>query len=406
MAGQMWPKALDFKAHILKAFILVEDLVGWHPVGPDGVATPDLFPSICPIEAPGLAINHTPQQVVWSHKPVCKGYVADPASKYCVYTDTQYGPNGISIIAKQRVMDASILECVANNRTILPKTAQAHFSRSNSPQPYEVVDIEGKGKGLVATRPIAAHEVILTDEATLIMDKNIQRWMTQPDGYTLLNASMAQLPSPAVIADLHRLPTARGNLVFDTLNANSLTIKLRMPNMAVLPRIARINHDCRPNAYMRLPTDGLSGTVVAGEQGIAQGEEITISYLPVELARERRRRNLEKDWGFECGCKLCTAPEEDVASSDANRKRLHELETKSQYASYDNKTEEAIQLTEESLEVLREEDLMITAKWRYMWLAMLYEKLGREDEKHKYEQMVDEWKEKWLGDDVDWEIRA
>ncbi|KAH0443625.1 hypothetical protein CcaCcLH18_00938 [Colletotrichum camelliae] len=405
--ASIWPMSLNFTPYILKAFIFVEDIVGWHPVGPDGVATPDLFPAICPTEAPELSVNQTAQQAIWSQKPVCYGYLVDPASKYCVYTDTEYGPNGISIVAKQRVMDASILECLANNRTILPKTtAQAHFSRSTTPPPYELVDVEGKGKGLVATRPIAAHEVILTDEATLLLDKNIQRWMTQPDGYRLLNASVAQLPSPAVIADLHRLPAAKGNLVFDTLNANSFAIKLRMPNRAVLPRIARINHDCRPNAYMRLPIDGLSGTVVAGERGIAQGEEITVSYFPVEYARERRQQHLAKEWGFECGCALCTAPEEEVAVSDANRERLHELETESHYASWDNKTDEAIRLTEESLEVLREEDLMITAKWRYVWLAALYKKLGQEDEVRKYEKMAEEWKEKWLGDDVDWEIRA
>ena len=56
-------------------------------------------------------------------------------------------------------------------------------------------------------------------------------------------------------------------------------------------------------------------------QDIHPGEELTISYIDVQLSRKERQSRLD-DWGFKCKCAHCTMSDAEVAASDARIERV------------------------------------------------------------------------------------
>ena len=65
------------------------------------------------------------------------------------------------------------------------------------------------------------------------------------------------------------------------------------------------NHDCEPNAASEIGADGC--VTIRALRELAEGEEITISYVDRSLGYEERRKTLETHYGFECRCNRCVA---------------------------------------------------------------------------------------------------
>ena len=101
----------------------------------------------------------------------------------------------------------------------------------------------------------------------------------------------------------------------------------------IYPQCARLNHSCSPNA-MRIYHSDQSVSLVAIRK-IAQGEEITITYMPhdqVFASRETRQTLLRKRGIFttrgQCMCVACVQGAQSMAhtmQSDANRLLIKEL---------------------------------------------------------------------------------
>lgn len=93
---------------------------------------------------------------------------------------------------------------------------------------------------------------------------------------------------------------------------------------AVFPQVARLNHSCVPNAQGNLNTD-LPGSqfTIHALRAIADGEEITISYLHDELAvRSARQRRLQEGYGFECACEICSIKDSQERHEQSHQRRL------------------------------------------------------------------------------------
>ncbi|TBU44468.1 SET domain-containing protein [Dichomitus squalens] len=77
----------------------------------------------------------------------------------------------------------------------------------------------------------------------------------------------------------------------------------------VFPLASRLlNHSCVPNAackYMLAPSEPVRMEVVA-LRDINEGDEVTIPYLDPALPFQTRQDALHVNYGFECGCRLCT----------------------------------------------------------------------------------------------------
>jgi hypothetical protein len=78
---------------------------------------------------------------------------------------------------------------------------------------------------------------------------------------------------------------------------------------ALYPRIACLNHDCRPNAEVNWLGVTSEATLLA-RRAIACGEEITISYIDEnERSGFRKRRASLRAYGFDCECSKCCTEE-------------------------------------------------------------------------------------------------
>eukprot|EP00928_Gymnodinium_smaydae_P082749 TRINITY_DN66047_c0_g1_i1.p1 TRINITY_DN66047_c0_g1~~TRINITY_DN66047_c0_g1_i1.p1 ORF type:complete len:228 (+),score=23.28 TRINITY_DN66047_c0_g1_i1:47-730(+) len=65
------------------------------------------------------------------------------------------------------------------------------------------------------------------------------------------------------------------------------------------------NHSCDPNAQHKVNADGR--IVVCARRGIAVGEEITIAYVSIDDACATRQEHLKTRYGFECTCTRCAS---------------------------------------------------------------------------------------------------
>ena len=86
----------------------------------------------------------------------------------------------------------------------------------------------------------------------------------------------------------------------------------------LFPRLAMVNHSCRPNAHYSAPCAGVSGAAAIGlraVRGIAAGEEIFISYCDLYQPTRQRRSAMQQEKDFLCSCARCAAS--DAPAADA-----------------------------------------------------------------------------------------
>jgi hypothetical protein len=90
--------------------------------------------------------------------------------------------------------------------------------------------------------------------------------------------------------------------------------------IGLFPKIARINHSCRPNASYYW-SDKLNKRIVYAARKIEAGEEIFVSYIPLLLAQEHRQKHLDR-YGFKCTCEACAQAQSARDTSDNRRTTL------------------------------------------------------------------------------------
>ncbi len=77
----------------------------------------------------------------------------------------------------------------------------------------------------------------------------------------------------------------------------------------VYPVTSLLSHDCAPNCRLAAAPATCSNRCIAAVD-IAEGEELSISYLPLNSDTLSRREKLREDWYFECACLRCRDPTE------------------------------------------------------------------------------------------------
>jgi hypothetical protein len=181
----------------------------------------------------------------WTHVPLCINSTSVPLRKYCVYTNSQYGHLGISIITTPQVAATSLQ--LLEGTTDPLDSAQYQADADREARPYEIVEVAGKGKGVVATRPIAQYETIMTDRASLMADIAFPGRVKQAQGYRLLHRAADQLSEPGPVFGLGRSSNGNADIIEDVMRTNSFNYDLAgVPHMALFPLVSRINHACKP----------------------------------------------------------------------------------------------------------------------------------------------------------------
>jgi hypothetical protein len=91
--------------------------------------------------------------------------------------------------------------------------------------------------------------------------------------------------------------------------------------VGLFPKIARINHSCRPNASYYW-SDALNKRIVYTTRKLKKGEEIFVSYISLLLTQEDRQRQLDR-YGFKCTCDACAQEHAAKEASDNRRVAIH-----------------------------------------------------------------------------------
>ncbi|KAM7183375.1 hypothetical protein V8F20_012643 [Naviculisporaceae sp. PSN 640] len=323
----------------------------------------------------------------WTHEPFClpgsaakskDGKAAKPFI-YCTFSNAKYPSEtkGVSIIANpddpQTEKSLSAIGTLFESGKSGEEDELPLAKKEPATLAYKITPLPGKGMGLIATRKIKQGEVIMVDHAALIAEMAFPTRVKRDVGRQLLERAVRRLSPERKEMVLGLASNEGGEVdVEDVVRTNSFTVNVGEGSfMALFPRIARINHACKPTAFTRFNEKTLSNTVLAFRE-ISKGEEITISYSDFGLTHAERTPLLSSKWGFKCTCSLCTSPPAEIAASDKRRLKIKALgpEVISQVEAQN--FGKAIELNEEMVDLIHTEGLVPHRGEHWEVMARLY----------------------------------
>lgn len=317
-----------------------------------------------------IAVNKLRDYIVpgWTGPHECTG-------RFCLYAnagglasgsagDTVHGDQGIVVITTktgfERIKQISKdIEKAAAKKRQGDRSSSDSRSQSSDP-PVRVVPIEGKGLGLVATRPLRRGDPLMTAYPALLAHRTFIDKVPRRQQHRLLVAAVRLMPDATREAFLAQAGQGGwwdgsgdedellGAKVWDIVWTNSFQMDVgnsvggketqtqfenadeeaRLQqyrdkeghHYGNFPAVSRLNHDCRPNLAFRMDELLMHHTTVARD--VAEGEELTISYLDPFVSYEKRQQRTKASWGFKCTCSICSASPKEIAASDARLKEL------------------------------------------------------------------------------------
>ncbi|KAI0348154.1 SET domain-containing protein [Trametopsis cervina] len=162
-----------------------------------------------------------------------------------------------------------------------------------------VVDVPGKGKGLVASRFLPRGSLIVSERPLIQLPRgfgvfsDIGEYASQPAVEKLMTFP-GDPESPFSSRTKHFLPMVGSDQYISGL----------------FEIICRANHSCRPNANYYW-NNVLGKEVLHAILDIEEGSEIEVNYVADERAGSDRRAYLESAFGFTCMCSACVRPFEE-----------------------------------------------------------------------------------------------
>ena len=165
--------------------------------------------------------------------------------------------------------------------------------------------------------------------------------------------------------------------VLDVWRSNSFRLHSHQYETALFPTIARINHECVPNAQANFQEEMGSFNVHA-TRNIEEGEEVSLSYLPVDglALREERVGKLETGYGFVCGCPACNT--NSARGKILEERRMEMRSSLADFAERGGDEEGELELTMKLVRMLEEEGhagMEIANMW--LGIAQMQRKMGQ-----------------------------
>jgi hypothetical protein len=259
----------------------------------------------------------------------------------------------------------------------------ARINKHDNP-PFEEHEFPGKGRGLVANKTLHRGDQIFASTPLVITDPAMYN-LDEAERLRLGHRGVETLPPATQTLFWKLLDHFKGDPVEDRVNTNAFDINIDDTGMfAVMPEIAMLNHDCRPNAAYFWDQDTLSHYVHA-TQTIYPGEEITITYINNERKREARMQNLKKNWGFDCSCSSCAAHPVFTAESDARMQAIDDIsEALDDWTSSSTATPEMAELL---ISLYEQERLQASLGIPYKHASEAYSSFGDRYNAIKYAQL-------------------
>lgn len=157
--------------------------------------------------------SHPLPYAPWSHKPYCttSKSLATLGQKFCVYTSNTTGPHGLSLVLPPAAARLATQYLSDNplDAFLTPAEAQALYL-SEGGQPWRVVDIPGKDKGVVATRRIRRFETFMIDQAAVVVGQEVEGAVGREERRRLLKVAVERLLVPGMVRDMSAKHAAGG----------------------------------------------------------------------------------------------------------------------------------------------------------------------------------------------------
>ncbi|QRW17837.1 ADP-ribosylation factor family [Rhizoctonia solani] len=180
--------------------------------------------------------------------------------------------------------------------------------------PFDVVDIPGRGKGVIANRDIKQGELLIREKPLFIVP-------TRPgvDPSQLIGGIVDALPSTdkaVFLALSYAKPNVSAqDIPFEIFQTNAISAGQR--GTGLFPRTARLNHGCsRAFGAVYSWRDAEGVLVVHAIRDIPKGQEILTTYTNTKRRRSDRQAHLRAHYYFDCACSVCSLPKEESAASD------------------------------------------------------------------------------------------
>ncbi|XP_074053247.1 histone-lysine N-methyltransferase SMYD1 isoform X2 [Macrotis lagotis] len=94
--------------------------------------------------------------------------------------------------------------------------------------------------------------------------------------------------------------------IFGVINCNAFTLSdqrgLQAVGVGIFPNLCMVNHDCWPNCTV-IFNNGKIELRALGK--ISEGEELTVSYVDFLNVSQERKKQLKKQYYFDCTCEHC-----------------------------------------------------------------------------------------------------
>ena len=142
---------------------------------------------------------------------------------------------------------------------------------------------------------------------------------------------------------------------------------------------------------------------VKAYRDIAPGEELSISYITLGQPSAQRKAALAR-WGFTCSCPLCSLTGDAKKHSDILRQLIHQAESKILELAQAGKVDDAIALTEESIDMIIDEKQEHFLTDSYALLGKLWLVKGKRAEAEKWARKSYDllFQMGFLGQDGEW----
>ncbi|KAF8996661.1 hypothetical protein BDQ17DRAFT_911573 [Cyathus striatus] len=193
-------------------------------------------------------------------------------------------------------------------------------------QVYHIGPTISKGFGLFSTANIKLGQLIVTERPLLLIHfhttlctKNVYKitphsttsMMSALSGalIDLLVTRMTPENQRAFLALHNAHPRDWEGVIHGMFRTNEIEVNmgdLGTRFKAVMRDMARINHSCCPNAVYEFDLPSFSARLHANRT-ISEGEEITISYVPLEISAEDHASFLERNYAVPPCTSLCCA---------------------------------------------------------------------------------------------------
>ncbi|KAI0884311.1 SET domain-containing protein [Annulohypoxylon maeteangense] len=346
-----------------------------------------------PLERPRSTYRTVSPVKKWKSTGLCRGVRAD---KFCVFTHASFNNGeGVSVITT-----GNSISTIATRPAFKDENGGAVPS---STVPYQEVEIEGKGIGLVATRMIRAGELIMALTPGIMVNENAIQKLGRKTVSELLIGAVDELPSQhkesLLNLSTHSAASDYGDKIYRILQTNSFRTGYHdgdNPFYSLFTEVSRLNHDCRPNCAYYFDHLDFHQKVIA-VRDIMAGEELTIAYYDPIQIQSVRQEKLHKEWGFRCACKRCTADASSIAESDSRVEQIIVLRKELDDHSATSKA--SPEKAELLVSLYEEEGILTRVNEAYYRAAIEYIGVGDIENAEKYARLCIDHGRKFIGSD-------